>query len=111
VIRQDYFLKFIEQLAKVLAKIVGLKNEGNTTEAIKLIDVTLVDLKYNDDLKDIPKEYLESVADLLKVKGEIEKDLEVMRKAMLLYMQVDELSKTYSMDRNSKIEELKNQLK
>lgn len=37
-IRKDYILRMVEEFAKFLAKIVGLKQEGKFNEALKKID-------------------------------------------------------------------------
>ena len=106
-IKQDYFLRYVEQLAKVLAEIGGLKESGKNNQAIELIESTLKDLNINSNLNvnEVPKEYYESIADLLRLKGEINSDIELLKRAIGLYISVDEHTKTFSKDRVIKREE------
>ena len=87
-IRKDYILRMVEEFAKFLAAIVGLKNEGKFDEALTKIDSVyrgmldldpvivksvdgseLLDLLQNE--KDYSNTYLKMIAELLFEEGQI----------------------------------------
>src|SRR5210317_704388 len=87
-IRKDYILRMVEEFAKFLATIIGLKNEGKFDEALTKIDSVyrgmldldpvivksvdgseLLDLLQNE--KDYSNTYLKMIAELLFEEGQI----------------------------------------
>src|SRR5210317_717879 len=87
-IRKDYILRMVEEFAKFLAAIIGLKNEGKYNEALKKIDTVytgLIDIDPNILKSVSPEEmitflkneqkysnqYLKIIAELLFEEGQI----------------------------------------
>lgn len=101
--KNDFILKYVEQLANVIARALGLVGEGKKEEAIEIIDSTLKDI----NIEEVPVGYFESVADLYKIKGELKEDIELLEKALMLYQKVDAETKTFSFERAQKITEIK----
>lgn len=108
-IRQDYLLKYVEQLARVLAEIFDLKKNGKNAQAIQKIDDALQDLKLDDtvDISSVHEVYHESVADLLGYKGEMLQDKILLEKALEIYKKIDAEKLTYSMERARKMAQIK----
>lgn len=105
-LKKDYILKYVEQLTKVIAEILQLKKDGKSALAIEKIDETLQGLKWNglNDLNNISFDYLESVADLLMIKGEINNDDKLLQEALEILQHINKQSSTYSFERNNKIQ-------
>lgn len=128
--QQDYLKRQIDQMAKVLGKIIaditGLKDQGKVNEGMEIADQTLKsELSLNmDDLLNIPKnefidtlinkkqvhnENLEQFAEMLSEladgwlkqdAGEKAKDL--YEKALAIYEYLEETGSAFSFGRNMK---------
>ena len=121
-IRKDYILRMVEEFAKFLAAIVGLKNEGKFDEALTKIDSVyrgmldldpvivksvdgseLLDLLQNE--KDYSNTYLKMIAELLFEEGQIYDSngdpvsaRNVLEKAKILIDYLMENDATFSFD-------------
>ena len=123
--QQDYVMRLLEQFSKVLAKIIGLKEKGNNNKAIEIINEAYASLLKTDTLqinKSVTKELIEKfndeqlniIGDLLFEEGEIcliegrinDGQLK-LKKALELYKYLDEKQRTFSLDRENKIQKIK----
>ena len=126
-IRKDYILRMVEEFAKFLAAIVGLKNEGKYNEALKKIDAVYTGLIDIDPiiLKSLSPEemitflknedkysnqYLKIIAELLFEEGQIYAESgdpvsarNVLVKAKMLINYLSENDSTFSFDWYEKI--------
>ncbi len=126
--RRDYLKDQIEQMGKVLGKVVadflGLKNQGKVSQAIEIaneqmksqLDLDLPKLARlePDDLKNylltkkLPVEHFELLADFLFDFGKAHLELDkpdaksYLQKALELLDIIDDTSKTFSLDRMNK---------
>lgn len=121
---RDYILRIIQQFARMIAHIIGLKEQGKYDEALEEIkDAYGNTLKLNYDevvgynekewdefLRTHSHQEWEMVSDLLRLEGEIlvemnRRDGSCFRlyKALDLLHYVEEADKTYSLDRKQKI--------
>lgn len=137
--QRDYLLRQIDQLGRVLGKILadllGLKNQGHISEGIAVADQTIrkeLDLDI-DALTSIPTEkFIETLqedkklsndnfdklgdilfllAEELDDKGtDSEKKKKLFEKTLAIYEHLDKTDSTYSFDRHLKIEKIKNAL-
>ena len=126
-IRKDYILRIVEEFAKFLAAIVGLKREGKFDEALKKIDQVyngMIDLDPiilksidQDELMDFllnekkfNLHYLKMIAELLFEEGQIYAEngdpvsaRNVLEKARILINYLMENDPTFSFDWYEKI--------
>lgn len=135
--QEDWLLRQINQLSRVIGKILadllGLKNQGRVGEGIEAAQQALkneLDLSI-DELVSIPKERfiktlqeskkfndenLDNLADLFLVIAEEldqkgmdnEKKKKLFERALTIYQYLDKNSSIYSFDRHYKIEKIKN---
>ena len=124
--QKDYLLRYLDQLAIVLARLLGLKQEGKVSEAWETVDKALVGMKLPNldklsqlgrsdilatlqgDL-DLENVQLEVVAELLYEAGELQmeqnqkvKAKDLFRKALELFDHVSLEEKIYSLEREAK---------
>lgn len=134
-LRRDLIMKQIEELAKVLAVIIGLRKAGKGNEALEQIDEALRDfLKLDTALLDaitqeelitelhgkmkLADEQVEIVARMMAERGEVLEANGETGKAQVQYTRslhlLESLNKllkaTFSMERMQKIAELKQKL-
>ena len=134
--QEDYIKRQIDQLGRVLGKIlaglIGLKAHGQVSEGIEAADQALkTELGLNiDDLTLIPTEsFLKTllgtkkfsdnnfeqlaetmflIAEELNIKNiEVGKMKKLYERSLIIYEILDRTSSTYSFDRHSKIEKIK----
>jgi len=128
--KEDYLLKYLEKLSRVIAAMLDLRENGFPEDAIRLADETykeLIDFKV-DELAIMPIEkfveiirktgysstYLEALAQLANETANAYKIKENMQfaqsfycKTLELYLLLNEKDKTFSFEREMKISELK----
>ena len=133
-IRKDYILRIVEEFAKFLAAIVGLRREGKFDEALKKIDSvyrSMIDLdpivlksvdpdKLLDFLlneKQFNNHYLKMIAELLFEEGQAYQEngdpisaRNVLEKAKILINHLMEHDKTFSFDWYEKLNIIDSQL-
>ncbi|HLP10705.1 MAG TPA: hypothetical protein VK177_02175 [Flavobacteriales bacterium] len=129
--QEDRLKKQIDQLARVLARVLakamGAKSAQEITESIKEADKELEEnysfklslfnidsMEFASLLDGIPCEQITTIADIyyeyaLKCKNKQEQ-YPLFEKSLALYEKVNQLSKTYSVERQEKINEIKKQL-
>ena len=124
--QKDYLLRYLDQLAIVLARLLGLKQEGKVSEAWETVDKALVGMKLpnldklsqlgrHDILDTLQRDLhlenvqLEVVAELLYQTGELQmeqnqkaKAKDLFRKALDLFDHVSLEEKIYSFEREAK---------
>ena len=129
-IKKDYILRIVEEFAKVLTTILGLRREGKMDEALAqaaqvyrtMLDVDPVVLKsaskeqllsYLQEDKGFDRYYLKMVAELLFEEGMIYHELgdpilaqNVLEKAKLLIGYLMDNDATFSFDWYEKIHEI-----
>lgn len=128
--KEDYLIKYLEKLGKVVVAMLGLKSSGKNLEAIEAADsicseiltVSLdeVLLMTSDEFEKLLRKnnfntnYLEKLGDLLVVTTDTYFDLnkldemkEISKKALILYRILNEKDSTFSFERESTIAELK----
>jgi len=131
--KEDYLLKFLEKLGRVVAAMLGLREKGNVEDAIRLADETYKELLTLDmdalsslsidDFEVLIRKlgytstYIEALAKLMHETalcfaetGESLKMRIFSEKALLLYCLLSEKDKTFSFEREMIIAELKQQL-
>ncbi|MFL5763777.1 MAG: hypothetical protein ACJ77K_07515 [Bacteroidia bacterium] len=137
-LRRDYLQKQLEELARVLGKmldeILKLRTEGKTDEAYALAKESLIE-KFELDMEnilalslaDFKNLVIESnrsnpvqlsyLADLLytsatlsKEKGERGQALELFKRSLMIYEYLDKSQRTYSAERHEKINNIKKEL-
>lgn len=132
--RKDYLMRYIEQLGKVLANLLGFREKGDSKGGLEAIDVALremVDLdsaginairevRLVDELTSIrglqPEqvgvvaELLFREAEFMEMEGHREDALARFRKSRLLLLHLDRTEGVYSMDRMERIQEIEQRL-
>ena len=128
--KEDYLLKYLEKLSRVIAAMFGFRDKGFPEDALRLADETyneLIDFNV-DELAVMPvstfveiirkkgytSTYLEVLAELafetaksfqLQQNNEFARSL--YQKTLELYYMLNEKDKTFSFEREQKISELK----
>jgi hypothetical protein len=128
--KEDYLLKYLEKLSRVIAAMLGFRDKGFPEDAIRLANETFKELlsmdldaisimpvgKFAEHVSNssFTSTYLEALAKLCVETAECYKsttDFEKMRlfseKALLLYLLLNEKDKTFSFDREKIISNLK----
>jgi len=129
-IRKDYILRMVEEFAKFLAAIMGLKDEGKYEEALKKIDsvytgllniepVTVKAISTDEVLdflkteKKFTNQYLNMVAELLYEEGMIYAEMgdpvstrNVLEKSKVLINFLSENDQTFSYDWYEKLKNI-----
>lgn len=128
--KEDYLLKYLEKLSRVIAAMLGLREKGFPEDALKLAEKTFnellsIDLDAISNMRDddfielIKKEsfqstYIDALAKIsyetskcYVAKGETLKMRLFAEKALLLYLFLNEKDKTFSFERENIISELK----
>lgn len=131
--KEDYLLKYLEKLSRVIAAMLGLRDKGFSEDALRLADETYKELLtiHLDDITTIPanefieiikKEnytsaYIETLALITKEtaacfeqKNNVVNTRIFNEKALLLYNLLNEKDKTFSFERELIISELENKL-
>ena len=131
--KEDYLLKYLEKLSRVIAAMLGLRDKGFPEDALKLADETYKELLsiHLEDIKKTPSDefiriikkenytsaYIEALAIITKEtaacfdqKNNIENARIFNEKALLLYNLLNEKDKTFSFERELIISELANKL-
>lgn len=121
--RKDYLMRYIEQLGKVLAALLGFRQNMDCKGGLQVIDEALKDLTSMDsqEINAIPEdqfineltvrrklhmEQVKFIAEMLFQEAEFygmadmqDDAMQRYRKAYLLYRYIDETEKTYSVER------------
>lgn len=128
--KEDYLLKYLEKLSRVVAAMLGLREKGFPEDALRLADETYnellnIDLETLsamsvDDFDRIARKanynstYLNALAGLTSetaycyaAKDDIMKMRLFSEKALLLYLLLNEKDKTFSFEREMIISDLK----
>jgi hypothetical protein len=128
--KEDYLLKYLEKLSRVIAAMMGFRDKGFPEDAIRLanetfkeilsLDVDSISIMPVDKFIEIVRKfsftssYLEALAQLCvetaecyKTKADLEKMLLFSEKALLLYLLLNEKDKTFSFERENIIFKLK----
>jgi hypothetical protein len=124
--KEDYLLKYLEKLSRVIAAMLGLRDKGFPEDAIRLAEETykelfVLDLEsiavlpVSEFIKIIEKEsfspaYIEALAKIthetahsFNTKGDKQKMRIFSEKALLLYRLLNEKDKTFSFEREALI--------
>lgn len=133
--QKDYILRMVQMLAEMIAGILGLIKKGDYEKAEESINHIYYDLLKQDAsfFKGIKKEsltntllqehnytngHLEILAELFNVEGELlmkqgkaKESLEFFEKALLLHQFVIEQTSAFSIEKDSKVNELKERIK
>jgi hypothetical protein len=138
--QEDWFMKQINLLGRVLGKILadllGLKARGKVGEGIEAAEQTFIselDLNIDElilipvqrfintlqEQKNFNDEDLEKLADIFFLIAEefgqrgkeAEKTKELFGRSLIIYEYLDKTGSTYSFDRHTKIEKIKNQFR
>ena len=127
--KEDYLLKYLEKLSRVLAAMLGLRDKGFPEDALHLADETykellVIDLEsisgmpVNEFIETVrknsyPTSYIEALAKITKetancytVMGYTQERRIFSEKALLLYKLLNERDKTFSFERELIISEL-----
>ena len=128
--KEDYLLKYLEKLSRVIAAMMGFRDKGFPEDALRLADETyseLIDFKA-EELAIMPIEkfveiikktgytstYLEIIArlanetaDAYQMQGNNEFAAAFYKKTLEIYYLLNEKDKTFSFEREMKIAELK----
>jgi len=127
--KEDYLLKYLEKLSRVIAAMFGFRDKGFPEDALHLADEAFKELlKFDiDELAIMPLEkfistikennysssYLELMAQLaeetaksLILNGKNNDSLQFYAKSLNLFYLLNEKDKTFSFDREKKIKEL-----
>lgn len=135
-IQRDFIKRQLEELGRAVAKIISdilkLKELGKVDEGIVLAQETLestfdldienlLSLPLNNFVETLIKEkkyssvhlnYLGDVlfitAELYEQKGEKQRSKELYQRVLIIFNYVDQTEKTFSLERNNKIEKIKN---
>jgi len=128
--KEDYLLKYLEKLSRVIAAMLGLRDKGFPEDAIRLADETYIELlDFNvEELAIMPVEkfvqlvrkagytstYLESLAKLsyetayaLQMHENTEFANSFFQKTLQIYYLLNEKDKTFSFEREMIISDLK----
>ena len=127
--KEDYLLKYLEKLSRVIASMLGFREKGFSDESLQLADETFKEL-LNFDLEELAvlpidkfidsirnkkynSSYLEGIAQLthetanaLAVLGKVETAKDFYSKTLQLYYLLNEKDKTFSFEREQIISEL-----
>ena len=131
--KEDYLLKYLEKLSRVIAAMVGFRDKGFPEDALRLVDETYKELlDFNLDELDVMP--LERFIDLIKQKGYTSTYLETLAKlsfetantfqtnenedfahsfylkTLHLYLMLNEKDKTFSFDREKLISDIKDKI-
>ena len=129
--KEDYLLKYIEKLSRVIAALLGLKESGKTEEIIRIANETYSEaitvsiqeiLEMNDsDFSELIEKntlnisHLEKlcelsiiVVDTLYETGNYDDMKKLAGKTLLLYRKLSEKDKTFSFERETIITDLEN---
>ncbi|MDO9185647.1 MAG: hypothetical protein Q7W13_06520 [Bacteroidia bacterium] len=135
-IQRDFIKRQLEELGRAVAKIISdilkLKELGKVDEGIVIAQETvestfdldienLLSLPLNNFVETLIKEkkyssvhlnYLGDVllitAELYEQKGEKQRSKELYQRVLIIFNYVDQTEKTFSLERNNKIEKIKN---
>jgi hypothetical protein len=127
-VRKDYLLRLIEEFFNFLSKIMKLKGEKQYDQALALIDETSFSVLHVDinelvsnetffsqitEDKNFSLDQIEILAELLKVKADINQELNAVftainlyEKSLFLFDHVQVTSKDYSLTRANRIQEI-----
>lgn len=133
-VEKDFLMRYLNQLGVVIAKLLGLKEQGKFQEANQVIENSLLDfglkmpevylnidqaellskLKTRDDLND---GQMKALAELLFQKGEVERELsnyevdkQYYSRALILLEYLTDHEKVYSFERGERIDWIKSYL-
>lgn len=132
--KEDYLLKYIEKLSRVIAAMLGLREKGFPEDALRLadeiykefldVDLVLLSMMSVSEFEGIVRKasysstYLDALAKLTNetavctaAKGDVIGMRIFCEKALLLYQLLNEKDKTYSFEREMIISELKELIK
>jgi hypothetical protein len=133
-VEKDFLMRYLNQLGVVIAKLLGLKEQGKFQEANQVIENSLLDFGFKT-----PEEYLnideaellsklkttydlndgqiKILAELLFQKGEIERGLsnteidnQYYSRALILLEYLTDNEKVYSLERGQRIDWIKSHL-
>jgi hypothetical protein len=136
--KRDFLLKQLEEFATVMSKVISrilqLRNENKTDEAYTLAKKSLIE-KFELDMENILAlsvddfrkvvvetnssnpvqlnylaELLYTTAGLLKEKNEHDKTKDLFIKSLVIYEHLNRTDRTFSAERQEKIENIKRQL-
>jgi hypothetical protein len=137
--QEDYIKKQIDQLGRVLGKILsdllGLKSQGSLSERIEIVDQPLKN-SLNLDIEDLITIPTDNFIDTLKAENKLTNDnFEILanllfhladevddrdniyekksllyQRSLVIYEYLNSTSSTYSFDRHLKVEKIKNTL-
>lgn len=126
--RRDYLMRYFDQLGEVIARLLGFRKRKDWEHAHEYIDEVsndflgidineLKDINETDLLEFLTKQQeftldkIKILAELLKEKGEtyyqqfdMNSALVFLNHSLILFNHVDQEEKTFSMERNQKIE-------
>jgi hypothetical protein len=128
--KEDYLLKYIEKISRVIAAMLGLKEKGFPEDALRTADETYMELLnfkaeelalmpmdkfleiikkvgYTSTYLDIIAQLANETADIYQMQGNIEFAAAYYKKALEIYYLLNEKDKTFSFEREMKIAELK----
>ncbi|MCE5331164.1 MAG: hypothetical protein LLF95_03370 [Bacteroidales bacterium] len=131
--KEDYLLKYLEKLSRMIAAMLGLRGKGLPEDALRLADETYKELlaldlenisimPVSEFIEIVKKEsytsaYIEALAkitketaDCFELKNDSEKTRIFNEKALLLYKLLNEKDKTFSFERELIISELEKKL-
>ncbi len=127
--QRDWYLKEVQKFAAILARLLGLKNEGRLGEASSLIEDTCRNLtglaaqqlaQLSDEallalitFNELTKDQVEALAELLAQEGELLKEsgnmpesLHQFRRAVFLLNYLTQSRKEYSFEREQRLNAL-----
>ncbi|UII25261.1 hypothetical protein LVD15_18375 [Fulvivirga maritima] len=134
-IRKDYILKEIQKLHLLIAKVLGLKNEGKHHNALRVLDehvvgesgLTLVDVEHMDneglinklmetsDLKLVEYNILAEVAyeaaELKRIIGKEQEAINLYTKSLILFNHVTAEERIFDFQREQKISDINQAIK
>jgi len=128
--KEDYLLKYLEKLSRVIAAMLGLRDKGFPEDALRLADETYKEL-LGFDVEELAIMPVEEFVELVRKHGYTSSHLEIMarlahetanamntradsensnsfyEKTLQLYYLLNEKDKTFSFEREMIIDELK----
>ncbi|MEI6753130.1 MAG: hypothetical protein WCK78_08170 [Paludibacter sp.] len=125
--KEDYLLKYLEKLSRVIAAMLGFREKGFPEDAIRLADETYKEL-FGLNLEELDIMPVEHFVELIKKSGYSATFLEILaklvyetaksieksgnstefpKKALEVYIMLNEKDKTFSFEREMIISELK----
>jgi hypothetical protein len=128
--KEDYLLKYLEKLSRVIAAMLGFREKGFPEDALCLADETFKELlkldlqtismmptdnfietvqklSYNSSYLEALAKLTHETADCYKSKADFGKMRAYNEKALLLYLLLNQKDKTFSFEREIIISELK----